>query len=453
MKAIGITCGIGSLLVGARRAGFEIEGNIEWRKYYAQPDAQGRTTFNQNYPGAIYRETIDGLELAEIERLMGADIALGHPECGNFSQLSGANRDREQKLLDPADIPLFVDLVARLKPRFFVMDDLPKSFLAYPMEKYHEKLPDYDLFPEWISNWGYGNVQKGRNRMFMLGALRTEQWTFVPGEREHARDVRSVLDDLPQPRAGSNVPNHDPHDNSLDCFRALNLGGYRKKNTWGEVQQYFRDKKGGFTLEYERADGSIVKRIGFLKGHWEGPSHVLTGGNAILHHIRSEPYTIRERARIQGFPDDFVFYGTVLNDRGEWNHDTNPHMVKQTGKAMPIEFATYVSKQVAAKIQGQAFEASGQRVIDPHPMIDEAKQWYCDNVGYSAQEAACGACWMAQHCAIRVDRYGYTPLSTKKAKKQEIKREPPLPTPSRVQTKTRVVQPIETKVMTFGGKR
>ena len=57
-------------------------------------------------------------------------------------------------------------------------------------------------------------------------------------------------------------------------------------------------------------------RIGFLKGHWDGPSHVLTGGNAILHHHRCDPYTIRERARIQGFPDDFTFYGTVMGGRG-----------------------------------------------------------------------------------------------------------------------------------------
>lgn len=411
MKAVGITCGIGSMLVGARAAGFKVVGNVEWRKYYHEKDANGHNTFTVNFPDAIFPNSLEQMSEEEFQRFSNADLALGHPECGNFSQLSGANKNRQEKLLDPADIPLFVEIVAKLKPRFFVMDDLPKSFMAYPMAKYHEKLPEYDLFPEWVSNWGYGNVQKGRNRMFMLGALKTEGWTFVPGEAEHSRTVFDVIGDLPTPRAQSNVPNQDPFDHELDCFRALNLGGFRKKSTWGQVQEYFRDKPGGFTLEYPTKTGEMVKRIGFLKGHWTKTSHVLTGGNAILHNQRCEPYTIRERARIQGFPDDFVFYGAVLNDRGEWNHDTNMHMVKQTGKAMPVQFCQYVSDQIACQIEGRGFFSTGKRVILPNDFVSEAKKWYCSNVGYAQQGKACDQCWLARTCSIRVEKYGFSPMS------------------------------------------
>lgn len=411
VKAIGITCGIGSMLVGARAAGFQVAGNVEWRKYYHEKDFRGRDTFTENFPDAIFPNSVEQMTEEEFERFKNADLALGHPECGNFSQLSGANKNRQEKLFDPADIPLFVDIVAKLKPRFFVMDDLPRSFMAYPMSKYAEKLPEYDLFPEWICNWGYGNVQKGRNRMFMLGALRSEGWVFRPGEAEHTLKVKDVIGDLPAPRAGGNFPNQDPFDHGLDCFRALNLGEYRKKSTWGEVQRYFADKPGGFTLEYPTGDGRIVKRIGFLKGHWDGPSHVLTGGNAILHHLRNEPYTIRERARIQGFPDDFIFVGTILNDRGEWNHDTNMHMVKQTGKAMPIQFCTYVSKQIAAHIADEPFECTDRRVLPANEYVTEAKRWYCsEGPGYSDQWKACESCWLAKGCEIRTGKYGFPQL-------------------------------------------
>jgi DNA (cytosine-5)-methyltransferase 1 len=437
------------MLVGARRAGFRIDGNVEWRKYYHATDDRGQNTFHANFPDATFPTSLDHMSMDEIERFMGADLALGHPECGNFSQLSGANKDRMEKLFDPADIPLFVDIVAKLKPRFFVMDDLPRSFMAFPMQKYAEKLPEYDLFPEWISNWGYGNVQKGRNRMFMLGALRQERWTFVPGEQEHSRTVMDLLDDMPNPRRGSNIPNHDPHDSTFDCFRALNLGEYRRKSTWGEVKEYFRDKPGGFTLEYVREDGSVVKRIGFLKGHWDKTSHVLTGGNAILHYARCEPYTIRERARIQGFPDDFVFYGTILNDRGEWCHDWNQHMVRQTGKAMPVQFCTYVSEQIAAHIRGEEFTASRRRVIPANEHVDEAKKWYCANVGYSDQPKACDACWLAKHCAIRSEKYGIgdpTPMPRGRAA-----RVPPRePRPPRIAP---AYQPVPVKSLSFRGKQ
>lgn len=475
MKAIGITCGIGSLLVGAREAGFEVLTNIEWRDYYRTTDDMGRNTYSTNF-GAPIVPSLDGLPLEEIERLMNADLAMGHPECGRYSQLSGSVKNREQRALDPADIPLFVGMVARLKPRYFVMDDLPKSFPAYPMEKYAEALPEYDLFPEWVSNWGYGNVQKGRNRMFMIGSLKKEHWVFIPGEAAHNLQVKDVIGDLPEPRAGLNTPNHEPFDLELDCLRALNMGGYRKKNSWRAVKEYFADKGGGYTLDYERIDGSVVKRIGFLKGHWEGPSHVLTGGNAILHHLRNEPYTIRERARIQGFPDDFIFYSTKLNDRGEWNHDLNMHMVKQTGKAMPVQFATYVAKQIAAQIRGNHFKAPpGERVLDPNPFVDEAKSWYCENVGYANQQRACSACWLYDQCAIRTPKYGIGPVPAPRRvlrNRNEIngviptggpesqdssaaytRREetPVSPRPrQRTPSPVRVMEPVETKIMDFG---
>jgi len=398
MRAIGITCGIGSMLVGARQAGFEVIGNVEWRKYYHASDAFGRNTFRENFPGAVFLEKMTD---DEFKRFSEPDLALGHPECGNFSHLSSANANKGERLLDPADIPLFVNLVAELRPRFFVMDDLPKSFMAYSMAEYAARLPGYDLFPEWISNWGYGNIQKSRKRMFMLGSLKSERWAFRPGEATHEETVATTLGDLPAPMVGSNYPNHEPHVLDADSPRAGNMRGYGTRSTWRQVKEHFRDLPPG-NMKYPTKDGRIVERIGFVKGHWDGPAHVLTGGNATLHNRRCEPYSIRERARIQGFPDDFVFYGTKLNEKGEWDHAMNQHMVRQTGKAMPVQFCRYVSSQIAAHIQGKSWSCTGNRVTNPDKHIDEAKAWYCKNVGYSNQEAACRSCWLQSSCGMCV---------------------------------------------------
>lgn len=401
MKAVGITCGIGSMLVGARRAGFDIIGNVEWRKYYHEKDNQGRNTFTENFPGASFIQSRERMTDEEFEKFSNADLALGHPECGNFSQLSGANADKDKRLLDPADIPLFVDLVAELRPRYFVMDDLPKSFMAFPMAEYAARLPDYDLYPEWISNWGYGNVQKSRKRMFMLGSLKSERWAFRPGESPHLSKVSTILEDLPTPMVGSNYPNHDPHELDSDCPRAGNMLGFGVKSTWRQVKEHFADLPPG-NLKYPTKDGRIVERIGFVKGYWDGNAHVLTGGNPTLHNRRCEPYTIRERARIQGFPDDFVFYGTKLNSMGQWDHSKNLHMVKQTGKAMPVQFCRYVSAQIAARIKREPWLCTDTRILNPDKHVDEAKLWYCSHVGYENQRAACSACWLRKRCPMTV---------------------------------------------------
>jgi DNA (cytosine-5)-methyltransferase 1 len=405
MKAFGITCGVGSLLIGAKQAGFDVVGNVEFRKYYHVKDQYGQNTFTSNFPGAIFKPTITDLTPEEIERIMNPDLALGHPECGRYSQLSGSVKNRHLRAQDPGDIPLFVDLVAQIRPRFFMMDDLPKSLEAFPMSEYVKRLPDYDLFPEWISNYHYGNPQKKRERMFMIGSLREERWAFSPGEKESYLTVADVIGDLPEPRAGSNYPNHDPHDMTADCFRALNVGGYRKKNSWAELREHMLTKKSGYILEYDKADGTKALRFSFVRGHWDGPAHTITGGNAHLHYHRCDPYTIRERARIQGCPDDFVFYGTVLNDRGEWHHDSNSALVKQTGKFMPVEFGRYVSEQVAAHIEDREFKSSGQRMLPPNSFVDRAKSYYCENVGYANQERACGQCWLYNSCTIRSRKY------------------------------------------------
>lgn len=440
LTVVGATCGVGSMLIGARQAGFEVLGNIEWRKYYFARDEQGRNTFTENFPNAVFKEKFDDLTLPEIERLMNPTLAMGHPECGHFSKLNMVNPSRDVNLMDAGDIPLFCDLIAQIKPRFFVMDDLPLSFGAFPMEEYVKKLPDYDLFPEWISNFHYGNIQKNRKRMFMLGALKQEKWVFLPGEEEHSHTMRTVLEDLGEPRAGSNFPNHDPHSltDLAGKGRHLDTMGRDSHPTYAELQAWFKANPEGTILRYITEDGTVKVRPSHATGYWNGHSHVLDGGSLAMHPVRCTPFTIRERARIQGAPDEFVFYGTKLTADGEYNHEKNIVMVKQSGKFMPVQFCRYVSRQIAAFVEGEPFECSQQRLIAPNEHVDQAKQWFCANVGYADQTRACGACWLAAHCAIRTERYGIgaPPAGALPAPRvsssPRVRSKPPIVSPKRV---------------------
>jgi DNA (cytosine-5)-methyltransferase 1 len=418
LRAVGLTCGIGSMLVGARMAGFDVLGNIEWRNYYRKVDAGGNNTFLKNFtdlgsakPPPFLKKSITDLTPQEIERIMGADLAFGHPECGQFSQMNTTNAwrgDKAPKVTDAGDIPLFTKLVSDLRPRFFAMDDLPKSFIAYPMAEYARQLPDYDLFPEWVDNYGYGNIQKNRKRMFMIGARKEERFTFIPGEFTHSKTVADLIGDLPlYPSPGGNVANHDAHTTSEPCGRGLHMNHLWHRPTWGDMQDWFKSKPDGKIFEYHSPNGGIKKKPGWAKVRWNGPSTVLDGGSGYIHSLRNLPLTIRERARIQGFPDDFVFYGTRLNADGEWCHERNIDMIKQTGKAMPIQFNRYFAMLVRHRIEGTAFEeATNHRNLEPNPFVSEAKSWYCENVGYADQSAACGTCWLYASCRIRKDKYG-----------------------------------------------
>jgi site-specific DNA-cytosine methylase len=467
LRAIGITCGIGSMLVGARQAGFDVVGNVEWRRYYHVKDSEGRNTFEENFPGAIFKKSIDELTEEGLGSMTGCDLAMGHPECGAYSQMQGCNNFRDQatrrvKPTDPGDIPLFVDLVARLRPRFFAMDDLPKSLHAFPMEEYARRLPDYDLFPEWVSNYHYGNIQRSRRRMFMIGSLKSEQWVFTPGEVENESTLSKVLSGLPVDPSGSRILNHDVHTETEPAGRLLHMDYLWHRPTWADGRRWFEGVEEGTTFLYHspHADGELKMKPGWYKQRWGGHCAVLDGGSGHIHPLRNLPFTIRERARIQGFPDDFVFYGTGFNDEGEWNHEKNLHMVKQTGKAMPVQFCWYVAGQIAAYILGTRFESSGVRLLKPNEYVDGAKLWYCREIGYSNRDLACSKCWLAGGCSVRVKTLpaaaagcpalaeGRVPGGSGELT-LETRGSPRTPRPKGVST---LVARIETRVVRFGDR-
>ncbi len=349
LTAVGVTCGIGSMLVGARQAGFRVVGNVEWRRYYHHRDDLGRNTFTENFPGAFMAKSWDELTDAQVRSVAGCDLVMAHAECGAFSNLRS---DKRPDSRGACDIPLTTDLVSRIGPRFFAMDNLPPSLGVFPMAEYVRRLPGYDIFPEWVSNYHYGNPQKNRKRLFVLGARREERWVFRPGEIEDQVTVEAAIGDLctdGSPRTG--YPNHFRHSADAESTYSIGLDGPGRKVDWGRLRDYFLSVPPGRGFCYPGADGRMKQRFGMFRTYWDRHSHVITGQLPTMHPLSGFPLTVRERARLQGFPDDFVFYGERLDDAGRWDHEKNAPMIKQTGKAMPVQFCRYVARQVRDHIE------------------------------------------------------------------------------------------------------
>jgi len=406
LTAMGFTGGIGSMLLGAKQCGFTVAGNIEWRDYYRYLTQSNVNTFTLNYPGAFMSRGWGDAPKDLIPTTI--DYAVGHPECGMYSllakSLKGKSKNFETREGDVGDLPLFLEYVRDYQPRFFLMDDLPRSFSALPMAAYHEMLPEYDLFPEWISNWGYGNIQKYRNRMFMVGSLKSECFTFRPGEAPHSLVLSDKIGDLVE-NLSTGIPNHANVDLSVKSGRFTNSRYYGDRPTYAEIREMalVTHPEIKTNKPYFSAEGIRKIRPGTTDPKWDSYCPVLSGGYNPLHPIRGLPLSLRERARIQGFPDDFVFYN---DDAGPLAPTWEPYGpagqrgVKQTGKAMPIEFCAFVAKQVKAHIQGKNFPVTGERVLKPNPLVSEAKQAYCSSVGYSDQTTACANCWMKDSCTL-----------------------------------------------------
>jgi len=313
-----------------------------------------------------------------------------------------------EKRKHPSDIPLFIKLVSILKPRFFVMDNLPGAICAVGPDFWSSNLSSYDIFFEWVSNYHYGNLQIRRNRLFIIGCLRGESFTFVPGEKELFLSMKEILSDLLPVSSYGRFPNHSKLDmkervgvgkrmNFSGCYDYRSFVGFDtllESGEWSDVRRYFSAVPEGHVMTYINKEGRVARRAGTSKPYWSGHSHVIDGSSPSIHPKKNLPFTIRERARIQGCPDDFVFIGEKLNSKGEWGFYKNSNLIKQTGKFMPVQFCRYISEQIMAYMKGRKFKCSGRRLIKENQSISEAKKWYCENVGYSNQKLACKYCWL-----------------------------------------------------------
>ena len=326
--------------------------------------------------------------------------------CGNFSNLR-ANKTNRIDEKDMADIPDFLESVKLLKPKFFVMDNLARSLEVVDWEYYNENLPDYDIHIEWVSNHGYGNIQKYRKRMFIIGSRKELGFYFIPGEFHHDT---TILDRLSEISPGA--PNNDPLE--LDAI----YGGWARyqfdrdyiprsveenRMTLREFQHRIADLETGPNFPYYNKKGEQKAKIGFSKINVDGPAMVLSGGGACYdNHFRNDtlfPFTIRERAKIQGAPDDFVFLPEGITRTGK----EYGSLIKQTGKFMPVEFTSFVTAQIKAFLNGTRKDEdyTQERTLNPNKYVDENKYEYCHSVGYSNQEKVCEFCGSKKYCAMR----------------------------------------------------
>ena len=399
MKVLGVFGGIGSMMIGAKKQGYQVIGNIEDRKYFFTG------TFEYNFPGAFFVHSIDELTEEQRAECMNVDLIMGHPKCGSFSNMRQhtSSLDEARKEL-AGNFGRFIDIVSAFQPKFFAIDNLPRSLTEFNCDNWKERLPEYDIFFEYISNGNYGNAQK-RKRLFVIGAKKELGFYFIPGEFEHHETLIERIKDIP-----ADAPNHQQwklneraeswsrHEFDPTCTAYKTPADYI---TYQElIDNILKKQKIGDCIRCFSKKGHMTTRIGKCVVDVNKPARTITGGNAGRHyHFRSDTYmplTIRERARIQGCPDDFVFLPNRENEIAPWHNK----LIHQTGKFMPVEFTSFLTQQIKDFLEGKRDDSSytDQRMVAPEKNIDENKYNYCIKYGYTNQEKVCAHCGSKAYC-------------------------------------------------------
>ncbi len=295
--------GAGGFTLGFVQAGFTPVFAVEF-------DKDAAATYEANFGPHCSPEDIN-----DVESFPPADIIIGGPPCQGFSNLGAhiPNDPRNQLWRH------FVRAVEQSRPLVFVVENVPPLLNSEEGQELmrETRALGYNVDGRILHATDYG-VPQARKRTIIIGS-RIGRVVFPkpthvdPKKRDlttfHLCDwatVRQAIGDLPlEPTEYSLHFGRNPTPKSLERYKHIPPGGNRWNLPPELMPECWRKKTKGGTDLFGRLrwdEPSVTIRTEFFKPE----------KGRYLHPEAHRPITHREAARIQGFPDEFVFKGSKI---------------------------------------------------------------------------------------------------------------------------------------------
>ena len=325
-KCIELFAGAGGLALGLEKAGFEEIGLVEIDKIACDTLRLNRPNWNVIEDDIVKFSKKDllkefNLEKGELDLLSG-----GYP-CQAFSYAG-----KKLGLEDVRGTMFFyyAEFLRQLQPKMFLAENV-KGLTTHDGGRTIKTMVDvfedlgYKVEWEVLNAWDYGVAEK-RQRVVIIGIrndLKDEIKFEYPEPHEYKPVLKDVLQNVPE-SAGAKYP-----EKKEKVFDLVPPGGYWRDLPEDVAKEYMKScyyMGGGRT--------GIARRIS-----WDEPSLTLTCSPMMkqtdrCHPDESRPFTTREYARIQSFPDEWKFSGK-MND-----------IYKQIGNAVPVQLAKEVGVSI-----------------------------------------------------------------------------------------------------------
>lgn len=299
MKYIDLFSGAGGLGLGFERQGFKNVFAIEFNDAIAK-------TYKRNFPkNNLIIDDIQKITSKQFKKLQGSesvDVVIGGPPCQGFSMAGNIGR----KFVDDPRNHLFkefVRVVNVIKPRMFVMENVARMATHNHGKTIKEICEEfskigYSVQYKVLNAVNYG-VPQNRRRIFVVGTRNNIRFGY-PTPSYIYRTVEDAIGNLPPLKNGekSKIPNHFAMHHSDQMLKKMSFvkeGGNRE-----DIPIALRPKSGD-ARKYIRYDRNK-------------PSVTVTGDmRKIFHYDQNRALSPRELARLQTFPDDFIFEGKSIS--------------------------------------------------------------------------------------------------------------------------------------------
>jgi len=158
MKILAINGGNGAMLLPMKKY---LVGNIEIRSLFKTPgDIQWKLNF-----GDIPLHT----KAEDLTKYSNIDVVVGAPNCGHSSLLAYSRAKKTSDPMKDESFELFIIGLKYLRPKIFMMENLPKSLDMIPEDVWRKTFPDYELIFHNLSVSEWGNSQANRIRLIIIG--------------------------------------------------------------------------------------------------------------------------------------------------------------------------------------------------------------------------------------------------------------------------------------------
>ena len=366
---IDLFAGAGGLSLGLEQAGFKPVFANEINHHCAETYLKNRAMkSSQVFIGDIHNLNSNFGEYADYCR--NPFLVCGGPPCQGFSM---ANR---QRLVDDPRNVLYLEYLKFLKatkPVFFIMENV-KGMLQRKdeiLDNFHTALGnEYCVYPEILNAKDF-SVPQSRERVIFIGnraGINSEIiFNKMKSFPQHKYTLGDAIWDLPQLRPNTIKNSSNRENDEIGYFERsyeypyseyadfINNGRkitklYNHKNRYNndrDIEIYGRMSPGENSLAESIADIMPYKsRNNIFKDKYYKldnselsktiTSHMKNDCNMYIHPSQARGLSPREAARIQTFPDDYVFYGP----QNSW--------YLQIGNAVPVKLAENIGRAIHA---------------------------------------------------------------------------------------------------------
>lgn len=326
MNVVSFFAGAGGLDLGFEKAGF----NVVWANEY---DKDIWETYEKNHKNTILdRRSIVNIQSDEVPE---CDGIIGGPPCQSWSEagsLRGINDKRGQLFFD------FIRILEAKQPKFFLAENVSGMLL----ERHSEALKN---IKEMFKNAGYRlsfkllnasdfDVPQDRKRVFFVGIREDLNFEFqFPQPLNDKVTLEQKIADLKDTVVPAKEGNKTNKENCKVSNNEYMIGGFssmfmsrNRVRSWDEQS---------FTIQAGGRHAPIHPQAPKMK-FIEQNIRVFVPGKEDLYRRLS----VRECARIQTFPNDFVFH---------YNHIAAGY--KMIGNAVPVNLAKHIAISIKSQIE------------------------------------------------------------------------------------------------------